>query len=181
MTKSNTLERQPRIRAYLSSIREGLIRDLGPREEDLTTAQLALVNHTISKLGVLRLIEEHVQGHGIFKMDGSLDPALGKFWLAASNSLRLDLLALGIHTRKGDEGLSLERYIDLKAEAGPGAAPEQPEPGPEAAGVPGEPNTGDEGEADPEIVDPGASTREICGGHCPDCEHGPGNGEAKDD
>jgi hypothetical protein len=113
MSKEDVLERRPRVRAYLSSIREGLIRDMGPREQDLTTAELALINHTISKLGVLRLIEEHIQGQGVFTAEGLLDPALGKFWLAASNSLRLDLTALGIHTKKGEEPLDLGRYVDL--------------------------------------------------------------------
>jgi hypothetical protein len=114
ITRGNVLDRKPHIRAYLTQIREGLIRDFGPREEDLTTAQLAIINHVISKLSVLRLIEEHVQKNGIFR-GPDLDPALGKFWLAASNSLRLDLSALGITTRKGEEELSLEKYITAKA------------------------------------------------------------------
>jgi len=114
ITRGDILERNPHIRAYLSEVREGLIRDFGPREENLTTAQLAIINHVISKLGVLRLIEEHIQKNGIFRGQ-DLNPALGKFWLTASNSLRLDLSALGIHTRKGEEELSLEKYITAKA------------------------------------------------------------------
>lgn len=114
ITRGDMLNRNPHLRAYLTEVREGLIRDFGPREENLTTAQRALINHTISKLGVLRLIEEHVQKNGIFRGE-DLNPALGKFWLAASNSLRLDLMALGITTRKGEEELSLEKYITAKA------------------------------------------------------------------
>lgn len=147
MNRGDLLERRPYVRAYLTGIREGLIRDMGPREQDLTTAQLALVNHVISKLGVLRLIEEHIQAQGVFTSAGLLDPALGKFWLAASNSLRLDLMALGIHTRKGEEGLSLEKYINLKAEE---------------AAVPAAPieTTGGQGQGLEEIGAPGASERD---------------------
>ena len=145
MTREDVLESRPRIRTYLSSIREGLIRDMGPREQDLTAAELALINHAISKLGVLRLIEEHIQKLGVFTAEGLLDPALGKFWLTASNSLRLDLTALGIHTKKGEEPLDLGRYVDLHdrekgasvkeagqgngagdAQAGPGRAQDEP-------------------------------------------------------
>lgn len=150
MNRGDLLERRPHVRAYLTGIREGLIRDLGPREQDLTTAQLALVNHVISKLGVLRLIEEHIQAQGVFTSDGLLDPALGKFWLAGSNSLRLDLMALGIHTRKGEEGLSLEKYINLKAEEA--AAP--------AASIE---TTGGQGQGLEEIGAPGASERDSLG------------------
>lgn len=102
------------IREYLEGVRAGLVRDLGPREEDLTAAQKALINHVISKIAITRLIEERLAEVGIFNSAGELDPALGKFFLTASNSLRLDLQALGIGKRKGDEALDLGRYIEAR-------------------------------------------------------------------
>lgn len=116
------------VREYLEGVRAGLVRDLGPKEGDLTAAQLTLINHVISKVAITRLIEERLAETGIFNAAGELDPALGKFFLIASNSLRLDLQALGINTRKREEILDLGRYIaakDAEAQA----------PGPEAEGV----------------------------------------------
>lgn len=102
------------VREYLEGVRAGLVRDLGPREEDLTAAQKALINHVISKIAITRLIEERLAEVGIFNAAGELDPALGKFFLTASNSLRLDLQALGIDKRRGDEVLDLGRYIEAR-------------------------------------------------------------------
>jgi len=103
------------VRAYLETVRAGLVRDLGPTENDLTAAQKALLNHVISKIAITRLIEERLAEVGIFKPTGELDPSLGKFFLTASNSLRLDLLALGLNTRRAEEVLDLGRYIESKA------------------------------------------------------------------
>jgi len=99
------------VREYLEGVRAGLVRDLGPKEENLTAAQAALINHVISKIAITRLIEERLAEVGIFNAAGELDPALGKFFLTASNSLRLDLQALGIEKQKGVEIVDLGRYI----------------------------------------------------------------------
>jgi len=95
----------PRKRKYLESflikVRLGLIRDLGPEEEDLTTAQLILIDRVIGKLGVLRCMEEWTRENGVMQGSDLLSP-LKKFFLPWSNSLRYDLQALGINKRAAE-------------------------------------------------------------------------------
>ncbi len=125
LTRGELPERRRWLRAYLAEARCGLVRDLGPLEQDLTTAQRILIDRAVTKLGVLRVIEEHARETGIFK-GGELDPALRDFYLAYTNSLRLELQALGIDKRKSAECLDLGRYIDAKKEEkrAPQPAPE---------------------------------------------------------
>ena len=94
------------IANWLTEVREGLIGDLGPSEGDLTTAQRVLIDRIISKLGVVRCVEEFVRENHVMKGD-RLSPSLRESYLAYNNSIRLDLLALGIEKR--------ERPIDIKA------------------------------------------------------------------
>ena len=83
---------------HLENIRAGLIRDLGPKEKDLTTAQRLLIDRVIAKLGILRLIEEHAAENGFF--DGnSLAPSLRESYISWDNSIRLALRELGISKR----------------------------------------------------------------------------------
>ena len=42
------------IRKYLENTREGLVRDFGPTEADLSTGQVVLIDRVISKLGIDR-------------------------------------------------------------------------------------------------------------------------------
>lgn len=88
----------------------GLIRDLGPMEEDLTTAQLIIIDRVIAKLGCLRCIEEFARTDGVMK-GNRLTPSLAGNYLAYSNSIRLDLTALGINKRMADETLDVQAYI----------------------------------------------------------------------
>lgn len=89
---------------YLSGARQGLIDDLGG-EESLSTAQIILIDRITSKLGCVRCIEEHIRENGVF-LGQELSPVLKASYLAYSNSLRLDLLALGIERRNADETLT---------------------------------------------------------------------------
>ena len=154
---SGGVERRSRLRAYLSDVRAGLIEDLGPREENLTTAELILVDRIISKLCVLRAVEERISEQGIFGANGDLKKVLGANYLAYSNSIRLSLQALGIGRRTEKGILDLTDYIrahDAKSEkAGPGSGG-----GPESAGTASGQAEGSEGGA---IARPGASVREI--------------------
>jgi hypothetical protein len=104
------------IERWLSEVRAGLIADLGPTEKDLTIGQAVLIDRVIGKLGVIRCIEEHVREKGI--MNGEeLRGLLGKHYLSWANSLRLDLLALGIGKREGERILSpLEIAAEIDAE-----------------------------------------------------------------
>lgn len=100
------------LRRYLTEAREGLIADLGPDEAALSTAQRILIDRVIGKLGVLRLIEEWAREKGIMQ-DAKLASPLQDNYLSWANSIRLDLMALGIKTRVGQgEPLDLGRYIE---------------------------------------------------------------------
>lgn len=88
-------ENRKHVRKYLSGIREGLVRDLGPDESDLSTAQRILIDRVVCKLGILRCIEEHIRENSVMVGD-ELAKSLGSHYLAYSNSVRLTLAALGI-------------------------------------------------------------------------------------
>ena len=106
------------IERWLSEVRAGLIRDLGHTETDLSTGQAILIDHIIGKLGILRCIEEPVREKGVMK-GNELSPSLGKNHLGWANSLRLDLLALGISKKNGKRILSpLEIAAETDAEKG---------------------------------------------------------------
>jgi len=89
------------IEKYLSAAREQLIKDLGPTEQDLTAAQIIIIDRVITKLGIIRLIEEYCrEKQEIFQgSSGRLLPALSNNYLAYNNSVRLDLQSLGINKR----------------------------------------------------------------------------------
>lgn len=70
-------KRRTYIRAYLQEAHDNLTRDLGPREEDLTAAQRVLIDRAVSKLAVIRCIEEHVKETGVFK-GKELSPVLAQ-------------------------------------------------------------------------------------------------------
>lgn len=106
-------EHRAYLRRFLTTAREGLIADHGG-EENMSTAQLILVDRVISKLAISRLIEEYVKESGIFN-DGKLQGVLKENYLAYSNSLRLDLQALGLNEQASDRVLSpleLAKKID---------------------------------------------------------------------
>jgi hypothetical protein len=103
-------KRRTYIRAYLQKTYDDLTRDLGPREEDLTAAQRVLCDRAVSKLAVIRCIEEHVKETGVFK-GKELSPVLAKSYVTYTNSLRLDLEALGIDKRAAAKVLDITEYI----------------------------------------------------------------------
>jgi hypothetical protein len=127
MVKSGVLpERRSYLRSYLEETRDGLIRDLGPLEADLTVAQRVLVDRVLSKLCILRVTEEWLKEHGLFTTGGELQPVLATAYLAYCNSLRLDLVALGLDKRKAGEILApfeiverSERAVAGRSSAGP--------------------------------------------------------------
>jgi hypothetical protein len=103
-------QRRTYLRAYLQKTYDDLTRDLGPREEDLTAAQRVLRERAVSKLAVIRCIEEHVKETGVFK-GKELSPVLAKSYITYTNSLRLDLEALGIDKRAAAKVLDLTDYV----------------------------------------------------------------------
>ncbi len=106
-------EHRKYVEKYLTATREGLIRDLGPSEIDLTVAQIILIDRTVTKLGVIRCIEEHIRENSVMVGD-TLAPSLKDSYLAYDNSVRLGLQALGINSRKAEGIMDLGKYVEEK-------------------------------------------------------------------
>ncbi len=106
-------EHRKYVEKYLTATREGLIRDLGPTEIDLTVAQIILIDRTVTKLGVIRCIEEHIRENSVMVGD-TLAPSLKESYLAYDNSVRLGLQALGINSKKAEEIMELGKYVEEK-------------------------------------------------------------------
>jgi hypothetical protein len=113
MVKGELPENRKHVLKYLTAARENLIRDLGPAEEDLSAAQIIIVDRIVSKLGIVRCIEEYIRENSVM-VGSNLAPSLRASYLAYNNSIRLDLIALGIEKRKGDEGPDLITYVKEK-------------------------------------------------------------------
>ena len=113
LIKSELPENRKHIREYLTGVRGGLIQDLGPTEKGLTTAQIVLIDRVVTKLGVIRCMEEHVRENTVMKGD-RLSPCLRASYLAYNNSIRLDLQALGIEKKQADKVLDLGAYLEKK-------------------------------------------------------------------
>jgi hypothetical protein len=132
-------EHRNEVERYLTGAREGLIRDIGPKEDDLTTAQAILIGRVIAKLGVLRCVEEYIRERSIF-VGAELAPCLGKSYLAYSNSVRLDLCELGVSTRAGERmlgPLEIAAEIDREKETAEKARAESVGPEPSSTIPPG--------------------------------------------
>ena len=112
LTHGQLPEHRAYIERYLTGCRQGLINDLGG-EANLSTAQAILIDRIISKLGCIRCIEEHTR-EGSVMVGQELAPALQRSYLAFSNSIRLDLQALGINSKATGEPLDLGRYVQEK-------------------------------------------------------------------
>ena len=104
LTTGELPEQRTYVLKYLIAVRDGLVRDLGPTENDLSTAQIVLIDRITTKLGVIRCVEEHIRENSVMVGD-DLAPSLKASYLAYNNSLRLDLQALGLNI-KNDEILT---------------------------------------------------------------------------
>jgi len=113
INKAALIKDQRRLAIYLEQTYEELVSDLGPREEDLTRAQKILIDRCLAKIGTLRLIEIWIAENGPLQ-NGELRPILGVHYLSWTNSLRLDLQALGIKVRKKEGFLDLGAYFKAK-------------------------------------------------------------------
>ncbi len=105
LTTGEVPEHRQYIKKYLTNIREGMIKDIGPTETDLTTAQVILIDRLISLLGVIRLIEEKAKEDGVFS-GRNLAASLRTSYIAYNNTVRLTLEKLGIDKRMGDRVLT---------------------------------------------------------------------------
>lgn len=75
LTKGALPENRTLVLKYLMAAREGLILDMGPTENDLSTAQIVLIDRITTKLGVIRCVEEHIRENSVMKGDETLLPA----------------------------------------------------------------------------------------------------------
>ena len=98
------------IESYLTAARQGMISDLGKSEQDLSTSQIILIDRVISMLGVTRCIEEHVRQNSVMK-DEDLSPSLKSSYLSYNNSIRLNLVALGIKRKVVTGKTALDNYL----------------------------------------------------------------------
>ena len=105
LIKGELPENRKHVLRYLTAARENLIRDLGPGEDNLTAAQIIIIDRVVSKLGVVRCIEEHIRENSVMR-GHDLAPSLKQSYLAYNNSVRLDLRELGIDKRMEDRVLT---------------------------------------------------------------------------
>jgi hypothetical protein len=82
----------------LRGFERALARELGADQpEELSLQKQILLSRVVHKALICTKMEEHsMQAEKIIKADGSLIPVLGVHYLAWTNSLRLDLVALGM-------------------------------------------------------------------------------------
>lgn len=126
LTRGTLPERRRYIAPYLTAVREGLVRDLAAREEDLSTAQRVLIDRVITFLGVVRLIEEHAREHGLLDSSGKLKSGIGTgHYLSFNRFIKEALALLGIERRQLEqEAMTLADVIrehdEKKAEADQG-------------------------------------------------------------
>ena len=104
------IDGRTRLGLGLKRIRDALISDLGvARWEDLSTQQRMLATRVIHKHLFAESIEVWLLENGPLRKNGTARPALGTNYLAITNSLRLDLQALGVERRPRDVTPSFEQ------------------------------------------------------------------------
>ena len=108
-------EQRANVLKYLIAVRQGLVSDLGPTEDELSTAQIILIDRITTKLGVIRCVEEHIRENSVMVSD-DLAPSLKTSYLAYNNSLRLDLQALGLE-KKGEAILTPYEIVEREKRA----------------------------------------------------------------
>ena len=112
LTTGKLPEHRRYIEQYLTAARMSLIADYGPTEEDLSTAQLIIIDRAISKMGILRCMEEHCREGGVMR-GSNVAPCLRSTYLSYGNSLRLDLQALkDLGGKKANDALDPTTYLE---------------------------------------------------------------------
>jgi hypothetical protein len=107
-----------RIRTYLRALEKDLIAEKGG-PENLTAAQEILIRTTIQSYGVLLLASAYTQKYSILRPDQAklgiieLQPVLGHQFIAFQNSIRQNLVALGIDRREID---TTQTLAEIEAE-----------------------------------------------------------------
>jgi len=89
-----------RVRRELSVVRQGLIKDLGGVEAELSMGQILLLNGVISTLGIVRCMEDYAREAGVFQ-GKQLTVCLQRNYTTYRETLRRYLIALfGIERKK---------------------------------------------------------------------------------
>ncbi|MBW2007748.1 MAG: hypothetical protein JRJ16_06835 [Deltaproteobacteria bacterium] len=104
------IDLRTRTGKYVTEARRGLLEDMGGRPN---TSQGILLDRVCEQIAVLsRMAEWALRQKSIVTKEGSLLPALGREYLAWSNSLRLNLRALQDLGKQADpQGIDYEKYI----------------------------------------------------------------------
>jgi len=113
------------VRRQVGALREALVRDIAGEPENLTAAQVILIDKTMSLYQITLCLEAYIRREGPFR-GKKLDPILRENYIAYVNSIRLNLRELGIKTKVKDRLLG---PFEIAAEID--AAKARPAPGPE--------------------------------------------------
>ena len=96
-----------RLEAYLRLTEQNFVQDLGG-PDNMTTAQEVLLKGTMQALGVLLLAGAYCQKYSILRPDQAakgvieLQPCLGQQYLSFLNTIRQNLVVLGMDRRKAE-------------------------------------------------------------------------------
>lgn len=105
-----------KLERYLIELEKDLIKQVG----ELTPAKEILIKSTLEAFGVFILASVYCKKHGVLRPDClsqgviELQPVLGKQFLAFLNTLRQNLVALGLDRQKAEEIIDLRTYIEIK-------------------------------------------------------------------
>lgn len=106
-----------KLQQYLRDLEKNLINDLGGPKQ-LTAAKEILIKTTIEAYGFILLATMYCKKYSVLRPDKArrniieLQPVLGHQFIAFMNTVRQNLLALGIDQRKADEVLAPYEIVE---------------------------------------------------------------------
>jgi len=106
------------LQRYLMSLERELTELQG--SGGMTAAKEIIIKSTVEAFGAVLLASMYCKRAGILRPDMArrgvieFQPVLGKQFLSFMNTIRQNLMALGLDSRKGEEILDLGKYIELK-------------------------------------------------------------------
>ena len=108
-----------KLQQYLKDMERDLI-ELQGGPEKITVAKEILIKGTIEAYGVLLLASIYCKREGILRPDMlekgivELQPVLGRQFLAFLNTLRQNLVALGLEKTEAEEVFDIHKYVKEK-------------------------------------------------------------------
>lgn len=180
-----------KLQAYLMDLERELTELQGPK--GMTAGREIIIKSTIEAYGAVLLAGMYCKRAGLLRPDlakkGIIEfqPVLGKQFLSFMNTIRQNLMALGLDSRKGEEILDLGKYIELKDREKAAQADKEKSQAKlrKASREARQGQTKAEGPdgddmAGPEIVNPGASGGDISGEAEADIDCGAESGPGQD-